>query len=225
MKYKCLIIDDEQLARELIEMYCKKTPQLELVGLCKNTQEAIEIMNSTEIDILFLDIQLPDINGIEFAKTLIDSPYIIFTTAYNNFAIDGFELNAVDYLLKPFAYTRFLKAIQKISLRSEKKLLPNYIHIKADHKIHRLQFDDIQYIEGLREYVTFYTNGKQIITLESLKRLENTLPSSFIRVHKSYIVNNKFINSVCGSQLEVGKAKIPVGKSYKKEVSELFEIK
>lgn len=223
MTFRCLIVDDEQLARELIEMYCNKTPGLEVVGLCKNAQEAMTVMSKEKIDILFLDIQMPDISGVDFVKTLIDRPNIIFTTAYNNYAIDGFELDAVDYLLKPIAYNRFLKAIQKVSLRSPKKTSNTHIHIRADHKVHRIKFNDILYIEGLREYVTIYTKEKKIITLESLKKLEEILPSSFKRVHKSFIVNTKFINSIWGNQLEVGKTNIPIGKSYKKVVLKLFE--
>jgi len=224
MNYNCLIIDDEQLARELIKMYCEKTPGLNVVGLCKNAQEAMAIMNDQKIDVLFLDIQMPDISGVDFVKTLANKPNVIFTTAYQDYAIEGFELNAIDYLLKPIAYDRFLKAIQKIGSRSFKfEEKEETITLRADHKLYRIKCADIKYVEGLREYVTFYTEDRKIVVLESLKKLESTLPNYFSRVHKSYIVNTKLIDSISGNQVELGTIAIPVGKSYKEEVLALFE--
>ncbi len=233
MKIRCVIVDDEQLARQLLNSYVDKLPQLEVVAQCKNAMEVLEVIQNEHIDLLFLDIQMPDLTGLDLVKTMRNPPAIIFTTAYKEHALEGFELNAVDYMLKPVSFDRFVKGVNKaielLELRNghtvdEPKEIekptpqPEFITLKADHRIYKVKLDDILYIEGLREYVSFFTTKQKIITLESLKRLEEVLPSHFLRVHKSYIVNRNKVESLYGNQLEIDGKHIPIGKSYKEEV-------
>ncbi len=196
MKLTCLVVDDEQLVTELLEQYISKVPFLELKGLVKNPLEVVEYMEKDTLDIILPDIQMPDLNGIDLLKTMSSRPIVIFTTAYSEYAIESYELDALDYLVKPFSFERFMKSINKaVELFKLKQNSENpvsgqeYISIHADHKIYRIRLDDILYIEGLREYVSYYTSKKRIITLASLKNLEESLPDSmFMRIHKSYII-------------------------------------
>ena len=229
MNYTCLIVDDEQLARTLLEEFVAKVPMLELKGMCKNPLEAMDILKSEHIDIMFLDIQMPELTGVEFVKTLQHKPGIIFTTAYSEYALEGYELDVVDYLVKPFPLDRFIKAVNKaidfIDLKrnagkvDQDNMDSNYILLHADHKIYKVNLDDIQYIEGLKEYVSYYTKEKRIIVLQSLKSIEESLPSNkFIRVHRSYIVPINRIKTLDGNQVQIGEKLIPIGRSYKEEV-------
>ena len=230
MKYTCLIVDDEQLARKLLEEFVAKVPMLELKGMCKNPLEAMDILKSEHIDIMFLDIQMPELTGVEFIKTLQYKPATIFTTAYSEYALEGYELDVIDYLVKPFPLDRFIKAVNKaiefIDLKRSagkidqgNNLDSNYILLHADHKIYKVNLDDIQYIEGLKEYVSYYTKEKRIIVLQSLKSIEESLPSNkFIRVHRSYIVPISRIKTLDGNQVQIGDKLIPIGRSYKEEV-------
>lgn len=230
MKLNCLVVDDEQLARELLADYISKVPFLELKGLVKNPVEVAEILEGETIDILFLDIQMPDITGIELLKTLTHKPMVIFTTAYSEYALEGYELDVLDYLVKPFSFERFLRAVNKAAEMVKLKQSPGqsssdqeYISINADHKIYRVRLDEILYIEGLREYVSYYTPGKRIITLASLKNLEESLPGNkFIRVHKSYIVPVDKVKALEGNMLDIGIKKIPIGRSYREKVFKIF---
>lgn len=223
MNLKCLIVDDEQLARELIRSYCEKLPQLEVIGTCKNVLEAMKLMSSHQVDILFLDIQMPELSGIDFVKTMKQRPAIIFTTAYSEYALEGFELEVTDYLLKPIAFDRFIKAVNKVSqVAVSNTRNSDTITVKADHKLYKIKLDEISHIEGLREYVAFHLPQRKIVALESLKRLEEILPGNFKRVHKSYIVNTDLVDSISGNEIEMGAIKIPVGKSYKDQVMDLF---
>lgn len=235
MPVKCIIVDDEHLARKLLENYVNKIPQLELVAKCKNPLEAIDVLSKEDIELIFLDIQMPELTGIEFLKTLQKKPAVIFTTAYSDYALEGYQLDVIDYLLKPFSFERLLKAVNKALeqiqlkqsastqnespaeiIKSESK---DYIVIKGDHKLHKINHDEIIKIEGLKEYVTFYTEQQKFITLESLKNLEQTLPAGkFIRIHKSYIVSVKHIKNLEGNILQVGKEKLPVGKNYREHL-------
>lgn len=224
---RCLVIDDEQLARKLVSSYIEKTDGLELAGECKSAIDAIKLLQQSEIDLLFLDIQMPGLTGLEFLKSIKNIPLTIITTAYSEYAVEGFELDAVDYLLKPFNYDRFLKAIKKAESRanintinstvtSPPALAENqHINIKADHRIYKVKYEDLLYIEGLKEYVTFHTLNEKIVALDSLKSLELKLPGQFLRIHKSYIINLDKVNSVYGNLAEIGKLQIPIGKSYK----------
>lgn len=222
---KCIIADDEQLARNLIESYVSKIPFLELVASCKNGLEVSQVLQSQEIDLLITDIQMPELLGTELVKTLTHPPMVIFTTAYENYAVQGFELNAVDYLLKPFAFERFLTAVNKAKEFSEHQgdktvsLKKDYLTIKADHKLYKVQYADIKYIEGQREYVSFHTPSGRITALMSLKHLEESLPSElFVRCHKSYIINKAMVEALDGNSLVIQDKSIPIGQSYKERV-------
>ncbi len=227
-KYTCLIVDDEQPARHLMQEYVKKVPALELKGMCKNPMEAMEILRSEQIDIMFLDIQMPELTGVEFLKTLQNKPAVIFTTAYSEYALEGYQLDVIDYLVKPFPFDRFLKGVNKamefIDLKrgsgaGETKQEQEYVILHADHKIYKVHLDDILYIEGLKEYVSYFTTEKRIIVLQSLKSIEESLPQDkFIRVHRSYIVPIRRIKNLYGNQVQIGDKMIPVGRSYKDEV-------
>jgi len=225
MSLKCLIVDDEHLARELIKTFCDRLPNLEVVGTCKNAIEAIKFLAENQVDLIFLDIQMPDLSGIDLVKTLKVKPAIIFTTAYSDYAVEGFELDVTDYLVKPFSFERFIKAVNKVGATADTKEhgeTPDYMTVKADHKLYKVLFKEVKYIEGLREYVAYHLNDKKIVALASLKKLEEELPSNFIRIHKSFIVNTDLIDSISGNEVELGTVKLPIGKSYKDEVMNLF---
>ncbi len=239
MNYTCLLVDDENLALRLLEDYANKIPQLTVIGKCRNALSALQILQTQSVDILFLDIQMPDLTGIELIKILKNKPEIILTTAYADYALEGYQLNVTDYLLKPIAFERFVQAVNKAmeyrNLRNSlqttspqattnitqqaQSMAPEYFFVKSDYKQIKIVFDDIIYIEGLREYVSIYTKDKRIITLETLKNLEATLPlDKFLRVHKSYIVNTNKISALNGNMVELDKTKVPIGKSYRDEV-------
>lgn len=234
MKLKCLVVDDEYPARVLLGNYISKLPQLELVKSVRNPVEALGCMQEQPVDLLFLDIQMPELSGVAFLRSLKQRPLVIFTTAYSDYALEGYQLDVVDYLLKPFSFERFVQAVNKAlewhalrknnqATRGETDASPAasrlYITVKADHKMVRLLLDDILFIEGLREYVTFHTTSGKLITLEALKNLETLLPSGrFLRVHKSYIVHKEKVKSLYGNQLEIAGQLIPIGKSYKEDV-------
>lgn len=225
MIYSCIAIDDEFPATQVIESYVKKMPELQLINYFTNANEALLFMNNHDIDILFIDIQMPEINGIEFIQSLRKKPKVIFTTAYDNFAVDGFKLEAIDYLLKPFSFDRFAiaanKAIKQIELESNSQLRSKedkeaFITVKSNYKLHKVKLNEIDYIEGLKAYISIFVNGRRLIVLESLKNLEDELPSDkFIRVHKSFIVPIQKIKLLDGNLLDIGSKKVPIGKSYK----------
>ncbi len=226
---KVIIVDDEPLALEVLETYLTHFPELNLHAKCANAVEAFEALSAGDIDLMFLDIQMPQISGIDFLKSLKNPPKVIFTTAFSNYALEGFELNAVDYLLKPFSLERFTKAVQKfkeIYAKNDKTLseaeAPDYIFVKADKKLIKLRFEDIFHVEGLKDYVMLHTPNGRIVTLQTMKSLEEKLPSSnFIRVHRSYIVNLNLIELLETNSVTVNKKKIPIGKNYK---DELFNV-
>ena len=239
MIINCLIVDDEQLARGLLESYISKITYLNLKKSCKSALEAIDYLQKDNIDLMFLDIQMPDLTGINLLKSINKKPLVIFTTAYKEFALDGYKLDVIDYMLKPIAFERFLqgsnkafeqlkliKAANKINKENAESLdnnQPDYINLKANKKIHKVKFSHIYYIEGLKEYVTFHTKEKKIVVLESLKKLELTLPSNiFIRIHKSFIINTQHIDSLYGNQLEINKQYIPIGKMYLESIKHKF---
>ncbi|CAD5282517.1 MULTISPECIES: LytTR family DNA-binding domain-containing protein [unclassified Imperialibacter] len=223
-KIRCIIVDDEELARALIKEYVSKIPSLELVGTYKNPLEALGVLRAEQIDLMFLDIQMPELTGIQFLKSLEKKPVVIFTTAYPEYALEGYELDVVDYLVKPVSIERFLHGVNKATKILHNKTdnsgttnQPDFIVVHADHKIYRLLLADILYIEGLREYVSYFTSdGKRIIALESLKKLEEILPPNmFMRVHKSYIVPINRVRVIEGNMVMVEKKGIPIGASYK----------
>jgi DNA-binding LytR/AlgR family response regulator len=221
---KCIITDDEHYARKLLENYVSKLPQLELVGSYKDGLSALAGIQSQQVDLIFLDIQMPDLKGTDLLKTLPYKPLVIFTTAYEEYALEGYELDVVDYLVKPFLFERFVQAVNKAirRLQQHETISPvasvptpsKFEILKTNRRIYKVAHDDILYIEGLKEYVTYYTKSEKIIVLQSLKHLEQSLPQEFIRIHRSYIVNTKFIKSLYGNQLDIGEKLLPVGKSY-----------
>lgn len=233
--YKVLIVDDEFLARKLLQGYIDKMPQLELVGSCANAFEAFKALQEQHVDIILLDIHMPDLNGVDFARTIKDVPCIIFTTAYSEYALTSYEVSATDYLLKPIALPRFMESIAKAEERLralapapsvQQETLPDvqasteatadYIIVKADYRLYKINYEDLLYIEGQHEYVSFYTTGKRITALYSLKALEEQLPASlFVRVHKSYIVSIHNIQEIEQMTVTVAGQKIPIGGSYR----------
>lgn len=237
-----IIVDDEPLAIEVLETYIAKIPNLKLVAKCSHALEAFEAIHAHKVDLMFLDIQMPQITGIDFLKTLSNPPKVIFTTAYSNYAVEGYELNAVDYLLKPISFERFLKAAQKAILQIQPQSQnislsqldqqppqedssdtaadkPDYIFVKADKKLIKLRFEQILFIEGLKDYVMIYTPTGRIITLQTMKSLEEKLPAEyFMRVHRSFIVGSRHIDVLEGNTLIVDKKEIPVGKNYKDDL-------
>ena len=232
-EYNCLIVDDEHLARTLLENYLSKIPFLNLVGKCKNPLEAMSMMKENKIDILFLDIQMPEITGIDFLRTLSDPPVVILTTAYQEYALESYQLDVTDYLLKPFSLERLLKAVNKAvkllelknaAVKKKKKIIKpkaesNFINVKVDHKIKRISFAEIIYIEGMKEYLAIHTTKEKFITLDSLKNFEEKLPGDkFIRIHKSYIVSIEKISALDGNQIKINNVYLPVGKSYKEDL-------
>ncbi|MBB6464038.1 LytR/AlgR family response regulator transcription factor [Flammeovirga kamogawensis] len=225
--YNCLIVDDEQLARNLLSAFVAKVPFLNEVGSCKSPLQAMEIMRSEAIDILLVDIQMPELSGIDFVKSLAVKPVVIFTTAYSEYAVQSYELDTIDYLLKPFSFERFMKAINKgvefLVLKNQTIETVNneeVFFVKGDQKIHKLFTKDIFYIEGLKEYVSFFVKDKQrIISLNSLTKLERELEKyQFIRVHRSYIVNLNHVTAFETHALWIDDKEIPIGKTYRESV-------
>jgi DNA-binding LytR/AlgR family response regulator len=226
----CIVVDDELPARNLLKEYIKKLPHLELLGEFKNPLQALDLLSKRSVDLIFLDIQMPGMTGLEFLKTLNYSGSVILTTAYSEYALDGFELDVTDYLMKPFKFERFLKAVNKVvaipkTIETSAESRSDQLLIKADGQVHRIKKSEIIYIEGLREYVTFYLEHKKIIVLDALKRLEEQLQDDgFLRIHKSFIVNEKCVTSYSGQFLMLMDKKIPIGANYKEEVlKKLFQ--
>lgn len=223
-KYKSIIIDDEPIAIKVIQEHLEKFENIECIKGFTKAIDAIEILNKEKIDLLFLDINMPGISGIEFLKSLTNPPKVIFTTAYREFAVDAFELDAIDYLVKPISFERFLKAINKfLSLAQANQDTGNieikekdYIVLKADKKNYKIRFADILFIESLDNYIKVHTNDLSIICYESLLAIEKLLPSSeFLRIHRSYIINLTKIDVFTSSYVEIGERKFTIGRNYK----------
>jgi len=219
----CVIIDDEPFARNLLSDYISKIPYLNLKHSFSSGLLAMETLNKEKIDLLFLDIQMPDISGIEFLKSLKEAPKVIFTTAHAEFALEGYELNILDYLLKPFDFPRFLKAIEKAptfqstSNNSEHKEPLKYILVKDGHRLIKVALQDILYIKGLKDYVQIVTPNKKIVSLQTLKELSGNLPGDkFSRAHNSYIVGLEHINLVEKNRIVIEGEKIPIGPTFRK---------
>jgi DNA-binding LytR/AlgR family response regulator len=226
-----IAIDDEPLALQLVSGYIEKTPGLKLTGKFDNPLDAVEFMAREKVDLVFVDIQMPDLSGIEFTRSMVRGPKVIFTTAYEKYALEGFRLDVVDYLLKPFSYEEFFRAVQKVqnliklegSALNQVETNAEFLFLKSDYKIKRINFNDILYIEGLKDYVKVYTTSepKPILSLTSLKTLEIKLPDSkFMRVHRSFIVNLDKIATIERSRIVFGKAYIPVSEQYKDRFQE-----
>lgn len=223
---RCLVIDDEPYARELLSEFIAKLPNVKLEGAYSSALGALPSLSKKNVDVIFLDIQMPDISGIDFLKTLDKRPCVIFTTAFSEYALEGFELDVVDYLLKPFDFNRFLKAVNKLALRLEKsgpvyasekpQGRPDFIFVKDGSKLVKVELKNILFIKGTREYVTIYTRDKKIMSLQTLKNLETELPPEFIRVHNSYIVFIPSVGTISKNELEIEGEIIPIGITYKK---------
>jgi two-component system, LytTR family, response regulator LytT len=228
MIIKTIAIDDEPLALQLLTGYITRTPFLELVGEFDNPFGALEFLNKSPVDLMFLDIQMPDLTGTEFVKVLKDGPKLVFVTAYERYALEGFKLDAVDYILKPYSYEEFLqaatKALRVLSLegqgRMEMDFNADFLFLKSEYKVRRIRFDDILYVEGLKDYIKVFVAGetRPILSIGSLKTLEARLPESrFMRVHRSFIVNLEKIGTIERSRIIFGKEYIPVGDQYKEK--------
>ncbi len=231
MKIRCLAVDDEPLALRVIESHIGKLDDVELVAKCSNAMEAFGILKNKPIDLLFLDIQMPELTGIEFLKSLSHPPLVIFTTAYRNYAIEAFDLDVLDYLLKPISFDRFLRAINKFYARRQAApASPKTLNVdKADEKDHlfirknktmvKIQFDDILYIESLKDYVKIHTSAETHFVKHQIGSLEDELPESrFIRIHKSFIIPIDKISTVSPRSIGIGDDKIPIGRNYKEYV-------
>lgn len=230
---RCIAIDDEPLALRKLTDYIRKTPFLELVQDCPDALSAMQVLGEKTVDLMFVDINMPDLNGMDFVKLLTDKPMIVFTTAYSEFAIEGFKVDATDYLLKPFSYEDFLQAAEKARCRhklfsqtkvpAEEETEATHLFVKADYKMVRVATDDILYIEGQSEYIRIYTDtGKPLMTHLSMKAIEERLPANrFMRVHRSYIVNLGKVKEVSRDRIVYnGSTYIPVGDQYKKKFHE-----
>lgn len=234
MKMRCLLIDDEAPAIEVLTNYIQATPGLEIAGTCKHALEAFGFLQNHKVDIIFLDIQMPQLDGISFAKTLNQSSNIIFTTAFKDFAFDAFEINAVDFLLKPYSLERFLKAIQKIQNTSgeienesiKDSLTEKFLFFRADRKMVKIPIDDILYIESIKDYVKVITKDKSVITKQTMASLEDMLPkNNFIRIHRSFFISIKAIESFNNQNVYIGKQELPIGPLYRNELIERLKEK
>jgi two-component system LytT family response regulator len=228
---RCLIIDDEPPAREIIRRYITDIPSLELVAECSNALQALVLLQQTAVDLLFLDIRLPQLNGTDFLKTLQQPPRVIFTTAFPDYALEGYELDAVDYLLKPIRFDRFIKAINKAFLQTGFKTMPeqspareeqqqeSFVYFRADRKMMKVMLKDILYVESMKDYVKVVMTDGTLITKQSITSVEAMLPDKlFIRSHRSFIVSLARIRTFTNELIEIDKTEIPIGKLYRNAV-------
>jgi DNA-binding LytR/AlgR family response regulator len=231
MTITCAIIDDEPLAAGLLESYAKKTPYLSLQGTYNSAVQAMKDLRENPVQLLFLDIQMPELSGIEFAKILPKDTKVIFTTAFPQYAIEGFKVNGLDYLLKPISYDDFIKATDKaiewftVALRQDVYRRDRFMFVKSDYKLQRVNLDDILYVEGLKDYVRFYLkNGDKIMSLMSMKKLDEYLPKpEFLRTHRSFIVHMKETPLVDKFRIVFDDVMIPISDNYKEEVQKYFD--
>ncbi len=217
-KIKCIIVDDEFLAISLLSRYVEKIPFLELVFTSENPISALEYLQNNEADLIFLDIQMPELSGINFMKIVGDKLKYILTTAYSEYALEGYEHNVIDYLLKPISFERFeksvLKAKERFTLNEDQE--KSYFFVKSSGQQYKILFQDILYIESIKDYVNIKTENQEYIVLETLKSLENQLPDSFLRIHKSFILNTNHIKSIATKSVVLqSNQEIPIGESYK----------
>ncbi|RKN77952.1 LytR/AlgR family response regulator transcription factor [Ulvibacterium marinum] len=232
MKYKCVIVDDEALARGLIKKHLTQLDDFELIASCASAIEASKILKEEKVDLLFLDIEMPVLKGTDFFKNLIHKPKVIFTTAYRDFALEGFELSAVDYLLKPISFARFFKAIEKFLEHIQNSTVlgeganvtkKDYVFVRKDRKQVKVFFDDILCIESVRDYIKIICGKDNHLVKQSLKSFEQTLDNRFLRTHRSYIVNLHKVTAYTKQDIEIGKLEIPIGKSYSSSVFKSLE--
>lgn len=237
MKLRCLIVDDEPLALDVLETFVERLDNLELVCRCNNAVEAYNCLQNEHIDLMFLDIQMPKLTGIDFLKSIPNPPRVIFTTAYRDYALDSYELNAVDYLLKPIAFDRFLKAVAKVTPveprgiatspaainQTEPDYKDAFIYLKADKKMVKVMLADILYIESLKDYIRVKTDTKEIISYQKISFLEEKLPTDkFLRIHRSFIISLDKVQAFSATAVDVGKTEIPIGRLYKNDVLQVL---
>ncbi|WP_339741000.1 LytTR family DNA-binding domain-containing protein [uncultured Sunxiuqinia sp.] len=231
---RCILVDDEPVAREVLENHLAKINTVQVMARCKSALEAFQVINSEKVDLIFLDINMPEISGLSFARSINKHIKVIFTTAYREYAVDGFDLQAVDYLLKPISYERLLQAINKY--RDENapvrnyepvEIMPersDYFFVRADRKMIKIDFAEIRFVESLSDYVKIHLTDKTVVTRETITNIEAKLPQKdFIRTHRSFIVSIRNIDSFTGESIEMGKKQIPISRSYKKEVLQKLE--
>ncbi|MFC0186398.1 DNA-binding response regulator, LytR/AlgR family [Pseudarcicella hirudinis] len=243
MNLTCLIVEDEPLARSLLEQYVQKVPYLQLVKACSNPLEGIEFLRNNTVDILFLDVQMPEITGITVLKILQKKPLVILTTAYSEYALEGYELDVLDYLLKPITFERFLKAVEKASQRLSQSVSPvivqekivkeislssegtqPFIFVKDGTKLVKIRLNEIMFVEGLKDYVSIHTIQQKIVTLQTMKSLESQLPDSqFVRIHNSYIVALEWIDAIHKEKVQIGKEFLPISDTYRKSFKEFID--
>jgi DNA-binding LytR/AlgR family response regulator len=234
MKINCLIIDDEPLALEVLESYIEKLDDLHLVGKCNNALSALEILRRDQVDLLFLDIQMPKLTGIEFLKNLANPPQVIFTTAYRDYALEGYELNVLDYLLKPYSFERFFKAVSKYQHHSHSNGSENHenldpleeIYLKSDKKMVKVRLEDIIYVESLKDYIRVKTKDQEVISHQKISYMEERLPEQqFLRVHRSFIIALDKIDAFSATVVELSGNTIPIGRNYKNHTLDLLKQK
>jgi two-component system LytT family response regulator len=245
LKFNCIIVDDEPLARNLLSDYVRKVPELNLVQALSSPLQVMDVLRNNEIDIMFLDVQMPDLTGIALLKVLQKKPLIVLTTAYSEYALEGYELDVADYLLKPITFERFLRTVDKVSQRLSERtsaiaatsnVLPStphkptsevsqpFVFVKDGTKLIKVRIDDILYVEGLKDYVTIHTKTQKVISLQRMKALEDELPADkFIRVHNSFIVAFHAIDVIHKNDVQVGATLIPIGETYKKSFREFID--
>lgn len=228
-KIRSIIVEDEPLAREGLKSYIHAIGNIELCGVCENALEANELLLKENPELMFLDIQMPKITGLDFLKTLKNPPLVILTTAFPNYALQGFELDVVDYLVKPYSFDRFMKAVNKakeiLELRQQGQSVSQsspeneFIFIKVDNALRRVNFNEVYFIEGMENYVSIFTKTERLITLMTMKRLEEALPSrDFLRVHKTYIVAKEKVIGIIGNELDMGIRKVPISRNRRNEI-------
>jgi DNA-binding LytR/AlgR family response regulator len=231
MSVRCIIVDDEPLAIEILESYVAKVEQLHLLSTFRNAVSAFTYLQQNSVDLIFLDIQMPKLSGIDFLKTLKHPPKVIFTTAFRDYALQGFELEIVDYLLKPIPFERFLKAVAKVLHQpsavspssKQEAISDNYVYFKVDKKMIKTKMADVLYIESIKDYVKVKTPEREIVTQQKISYLEESLPrEQFLRIHRSFIVNLEKIDAYSATDVEIGKHSIPIGRNYKNDVMKIL---
>ncbi len=230
-KYRCLIIDDEDLARELIETHLSQLDEFDIIASCASAIEASKVLQQQQVDLLFLDIEMPVLKGTDFYKNLIHKPKVIFTTAHRNYALDGFELDAVDYLLKPIVFSRFFNAIEKFLATQQSRNHStdtqtsdkSHLFIRENRKQVKVIFDDILYIQSLKDYIEIHLKNKTHVVKYSISAFEKQLPTTFKRIHRSYIVNISKVTAYTNHDVEIGNREIPISENYKQSIQFIKE--
>ncbi|MFV0269752.1 MAG: LytR/AlgR family response regulator transcription factor [Draconibacterium sp.] len=235
MRIKCLVVDDEPVAREILESHLEKLESFELVGSCKSAIQAFQVISSQTVDLIFLDINMPEMSGLSLARSINSNVKVIFTTAYREYAVDGFDLQAVDYLLKPISFERFLKGVQKymqenVPVKSNEAIVPEtedseFFFVRSERKMVRIKFSDIRFIESIADYIKIHLQDRNVVTRETISNIESKLPQNdFLRIHRSYIVGIKSIESFTSEYIEMGKRQLPISRSYREQVLRKLEI-